>query len=58
MEEIVLDWLEQADRLGLAGTLDELNQLIDEAPLEATNTNEYNYLCGFRDHKFLTEEIA
>lgn len=56
--EQLLNWLEQADRGGLSLTLQQLNTLLSTAPPGAQNTPEFAYLEGFRDHKFLTEQIG
>jgi hypothetical protein len=56
--EQLLDWIEKADRGGLSLTLDELNTILSNAPPGAQKTREYSYLEGFRDHKFLTEQIG
>jgi hypothetical protein len=57
-DDQILNWLEQADRGGLSLSLSQLNQLLSTAPPGAQNTREYSYLEGFRDHKFLTEQIG
>jgi hypothetical protein len=54
----IQNWLEQADQGGLSLTLDQLNSILSTAPPGAQNTREYSYLEGFRDHKFLTEQIG
>jgi hypothetical protein len=56
--EQLLNWLEHADRGGLSLTLQQLNTLLSTAPPGAQNTKEFAYLEGFRDHKFLTEQIG
>jgi hypothetical protein len=56
--EQLLNWLEQADQGGLSLTLSQLNQLLSTAPPGAQNTKEFAYLEGFRDHKFLVEQIG
>jgi hypothetical protein len=56
--EQILDWLETADAGGLSLTLAQLNQLLSTAPPGAQKTREFEYLQGFRDHKFLTEQIG
>ena len=56
--EQLLNWLEHADRGGLSLTLDQLNHLLLCAPPGAQKTPEFAYLEGFRDHKFLVEQIG
>lgn len=56
--EQIQNWLEAADRGGLTLTLMQLNQLLSTAPPDAQKTREFGYLQGFRDHKFLTEQIG
>jgi hypothetical protein len=56
--EQLLNWLEQADRGGLSLSLSELNHILSTAPPGAQNTPEFAYLEGFRDHKFLVEQIG
>jgi len=56
--EQILNWLEAADRGGLSLTLSELNTILSCAPPGAQNTREYSYLEGFRDCKFLIEQIG
>lgn len=56
--EQILNWLEAADRGGLSLTLDQLNHLLLCAPPGAQKTPEFAYLEGFRDHKFLIEQIG
>jgi len=56
--EQLLNWIEQADRGGLSLSLSQLNHILKTAPPGAQNTREYSYLEGFRDHKFLTEQIG
>jgi|GEM_PF-2672835 len=57
-DEQILNWLEIADQGGLSLTLSQLNHLLSCAPPGAQKTPEYSYLEGFRDHKFLTEQIG
>jgi len=54
----IQNWLEHADRGGLSLTLQQLNHLLSCAPPGAQKTPEYSYLEGFRDHKFLIEQVG
>ena len=55
--EIVIDWLEMMDRQGLAMPLSEMEQLLESTPQAACSTEEYHYLRGLHDGRFLNEEL-
>ena len=57
ISENVLTWLEMMDRQGLAMPLAEMGQLLEEAPEAACSTEEYHYLRGLYDGRFLNEEL-
>lgn len=57
-KEQILNWLEAADQCGLSLSLAELDHILSSAPEGTKKTHEYSYLEGFRDHKFLTEQIG
>lgn len=54
----ILNWIEQADAGGLSLTLEQLDSILSMAPSAAQKTCEFAYLQGYRDHKFLTEQIG
>jgi len=56
--EQISNWLEAANASGLSLTLQELNHILKTAPQGARKTPEFAYLEGFRDHKFLIEQIG
>lgn len=51
-------WLEMMDRQGLTMPLDEMAKLLDEAPKSAKSMEEYHYLRGLYDGRFLFEELG
>lgn len=55
--EVVLDWLDMMDRQGLSMPLPEMERLLDEAPQAACSAEEYHYLRGLYDGRFLHEEL-
>lgn len=57
-DEQLLNWLEQVDQGGLSLTLYQLNTILSCAPPGAQKTLEFAYLEGFRDYKFLIEQIG
>lgn len=56
--EEVSCWLELMDRQGLSMPLREMNKLLDEAPEAAKHSEEYHYLRGLCDGRFLYEELG
>jgi hypothetical protein len=56
--EEVLDWLEQMDRQGLAIPLEEMERMLKQAPEPARTTEEYHYLRGLYDGRFLNEGLG
>jgi len=57
-QEEVLAWLDRMDRQGLSMPLREMNKLLDEAPEAAKHSEEYHYLRGLCDGRFLNEELG
>jgi len=55
--EDVLDWLEAMDALGLAAELSVFEKMLEKAPAAAKFTQEYHYLRGLYDGRFLHEEL-
>lgn len=56
--EQVLDWLEQMDRHGLSMPLAGMARMLAKAPEPARKTEEYHYLRGLHDGRFLNEELG
>ena len=57
MTDELLAWLDVLDAAGLSIGLEDLGLLLDQAPEPAKQTQEYYYLKGLFDGRFLHEEL-
>ncbi len=55
--EALDQWIEKVNALGVEATVEELEELLEEAPEEAKNTSDYYYILGCYDMKFMLEKI-
>jgi len=56
--EEVKQWLDKMNALGLGGTLQNLTQLLEEAPVAAREIKDFNYLQGYHDCRLVKEELG